>query len=95
MEYATKRYRSNLINWGIIPFIVGEQEKNAFAVGDQLFIPGIRKAVATGAESTEAILYRGSEKRNITLLLANLTSSEREILLAGCLINYYAQSKNE
>ena len=95
LEYATKRYRSNLINWGIIPFIVGEQEKNAFAVGDQLFIPGIRKAVATGAESTEAILYRGSEKRNITLLLANLTSSEREILLAGCLINYYAQSKNE
>lgn len=93
LEYATKRYRSNLINWGIIPFIVEEKEKNSFVVDDKIFISGIRQAVANGDETIEAVLYHGNEKRKIKLLLANLAPSERAILLAGCLINYYAQNK--
>lgn len=93
LEYATKRYRSNLINWGIIPFVVKKTDQDAFAVGDRFFLPAIRTAVATGDEQIEAIRYRGDTKKQITLLLPNLSSAEREILLAGCLINYYAKHK--
>ena len=92
VEYATKRYRSNLINWGIIPFIVTEKEQNSFAVGDQLLIKGIRKAVASGAETIEAILLSGEHQKSLPLLLANLSAAERDILLSGCLINYYADN---
>ncbi|WP_315436824.1 hydratase [uncultured Selenomonas sp.] len=91
LEYATKRYRSNLINWGIIPFIVEAKDKDRLEVGDVLLIRGIREAVAFGAERIEAELRRGETREKITLLLANLSEPERRILLSGCLINFYGE----
>ena len=89
LEYATKRYRSNLINWGIIPFLVESRDQNRLETGDQLLIRGIREAVASGAESITAELRRGSQRETIELLLANLSKEERSILLTGCLMNFY------
>ena len=85
-EYATKRYRSNLINWGMLPFIIPEGEL-PFANGDYLFIPDIRKAVE---EKSDAItVYKvGDTLVPFTVTLGELTDEEREIILKGCLINY-------
>ena len=90
-EYATKRYRSNLINWGIIPFIVDEQDQDRLHVGDLLLIRGIRAAVVSNADRIEAEIRRGDTREKITLLLANLSEAERRILLSGCLINFYGE----
>ncbi len=90
LEYATKRYRSNLINWGMIPFTIAEADKGKFAPDDYLYIPHIRQAVQDGALQVEACLIRGSEQTRIQLKLENLSQQERAIILAGCLINYYA-----
>ena len=85
-EYATKRYRSNLINWGMLPFIIPDGEL-PFANGDYLFVPDIRKAVETKAE--ESTVYKvGDELVPFTMTLGELTDEEREIILKGCLINY-------
>ncbi len=86
-EYATKRYRSNLINWGMLPLLF--EDIASFEVGDYLFIPGIRAAVAEKASDIPAVLLRGEEKKEIVLHLAALTEDERQIILDGCLINYY------
>ena len=91
-EYATKRYRSNLINWGMLPFLIPEGEL-PFANGDYLFVPDIRKAVEEKAEEITAWKI-GSENgasapQSFTLRLGDLTDDEREIILDGCLINYY------
>ena len=86
-EYATKRYRSNLINWGMLPFLIKEGEL-PFKNKDYLFIPGIRKAVE---EKTDVIkAYRVGEKEltEFELRLGELTDEERRIILKGCLINY-------
>ncbi len=86
-EYATKRYRSNLINWGILPFTYdGTFEAEP---GEVLTVPGIRRAIESGAEQVTAI-FRGKE---ITLGLGTLSDKEREILLAGCLMNWYKLHK--
>lgn len=86
-EYATKRYRSNLINWGMLPFLIQEGEL-PFAKGDYLFVPGIRKAVEDKTEEIKA--YAISETmKEFTLRVGDLTDDEREIILKGCLINYY------
>lgn len=85
-EYATKRYRSNLINWGMLPFVFEGQP--AFGEGDSLFIPGIRKAVAEKADRITAYVI-GDTITEITLTLGDLTDEERAIILAGCLINHY------
>jgi aconitate hydratase len=85
LEYATKRYRSNLINWGLLPFLV-ERETDIEPDGF-IFVPYIRKAVA--AHTEEIAAYRFSDERKITLRLGPLTDAERDILIAGCLINYY------
>jgi aconitate hydratase len=87
-EYATKRYRSNLINWGILPFnLEGEPP---FKNGDYVFLPGVREALLKGAVSLEAwhIPAEAGEARAFTLKLPELENTEREILLAGSLINY-------
>ena len=86
-EYATKRYRSNLINWGMLPFII-DTEKLPFANGDYLFIPGIRKAVENKEDSIKAFAVNAGEMKEFTLTLGNLTDDERQIILDGCLINY-------
>lgn len=93
-EYATKRYRSNCINWGIIPFTLDEGESFDCAQGDYIFIPGIRQALMEGKEQIAArILESEGHVRDITLTLKGLTETERDILLAGCLINYYGKQK--
>lgn len=86
-EYATKRYRSNLINWGMLPFIIDKGEL-PFANGDYLFVPGIRKAVEDKATEIKAYVV-GDELKEFTLKMGELTDDEREIILKGCLINYY------
>lgn len=85
-EYATKRYRSNLINWGMLPFIIPEGEL-PFANGDYLFLPDIRKAVEEKADTITAYKI-GDELVPFTMTLGELTDEEREIILKGCLINY-------
>ena len=84
-EYATKRYRSNLINWGMLPLLF---DKNDFCVGDYIYIENIKKAIESGAKEFKAIVL-GDKKREITLKMDALTDSEKEIILKGCLINYY------
>lgn len=90
LEYATKRYRSNLINWGMIPFTVDAGLKEAFAVDDLLYIPAIREAIAGGAERVQAHIINSSGHKPVELQLHNLSQEDRAIILAGCLVNYYA-----
>ena len=88
-EYATKRYRSNLINWGMLPFLIGAGEL-PFKNLDYLFFPGIRKAVEEKAETIEAyrVCVEEGTLQPFTLTLGELTDEERQIILKGCLINY-------
>ncbi len=88
-EYATKRYRSNCINWGIIPFTINPDESFDYEVGDFVFVPGIREAIATGAEEIPAKVIAKSGVHDIKLYVKGLTEDEKEILLDGCLMNYY------
>ncbi len=88
-EYATKRYRSNLINWGMLPFITEEKhEALSFKNGDYIFVPNIRTAVEEKWDVIKAYVVDGDLKE-IELKLGDLTDNEREIILKGCLINYY------
>ncbi|MBQ4536613.1 MAG: hydratase [Lachnospiraceae bacterium] len=86
-EYATKRYRSNLINWGMLPFLIKEGEL-PFKNLDYLFIPGIRKAVEEKAEVIIAYNVKADGLESFQLRLGELTDEERQIILKGCLINY-------
>ena len=86
-EYATKRYRSNLINWGMLPFLIKEGEL-PFTNGDYLFIPDIRKAVEEKATDITAYVVKQDGLKEFTLQMGELTDDEREIILKGCLINY-------
>jgi len=85
-EYATKRYRSNLINWGMLPFLIEEGDL-PFANGNYLFVPGIKDAVANKTEVIKAYVV-GDEMKEFDLRLGELTDEERQIILKGCLINY-------
>ena len=88
-EYATKRYRSNLINWGMLPFITEENhEALSFRNGDYIFVPDVRKAVEEKRDVIQAYVVR-DDLKEISLKLGDLTDNEREIILKGCLINYY------
>ena len=87
-EYATKRYRSNLINWGMLPFIIDEGEL-PFRNLDYLFLPDIRKAIADGATEFTAYVVKEGKLEPFTLKMGALTPDEQEIILKGCLINYY------
>ncbi len=87
-EYATKRYRSNLINWGMLPFIIPNGEL-PFKNLDLIFVPGIKKAVVEKADSVKAYTVGASgDMKEFTMTLGSLTDEEREIILKGCLINY-------
>ncbi|MBP5792356.1 MAG: hydratase, partial [Spirochaetaceae bacterium] len=90
-EYATKRYRSNLINWGMLPFIYKDGDKNLpFANGDYVFIPGVKKMVQDKLPSIKAYAVKADGKINeFELSTGDLTDDERKIILAGCLINFY------
>lgn len=88
-EYATKRYRSNLINWGMLPFITEEKDTElSFKNGDYIFVPDVRKVVEDKTDAVKAYVV-GDSLKEITLKLGDLTDNEREIILKGCLINYY------
>ncbi len=87
-EYATKRYRSNLINWGMLPFIIDEGEL-PFSNLDYLYIPDIREAVAEGKTEFGAYVVKDGELKPFTLKMGALTPDEKDIILKGCLINYY------
>ena len=86
-EYATKRYRSNLINWGMLPFLIPEGEL-PFKNGDYLFFPQIRKAVEEKADTIKGYVVCEGSLREFNVTLGELTDDERDIILKGCLINY-------
>ena len=88
LEYATKRYRSNLINWGMIPFTTPSEPD--FAVGDYILVRGIRKAVTSAAEQiTAEVIKPDGTHSPLTLSIPAMTAEERQIILDGCLINHY------
>ena len=87
-EYATKRYRSNLINWGMLPFLIQDKDTELpFANDDYIFIPGIAEAVKNKTDEIKAYVVN-KDMKEFTLTLGQLTDNEREIILKGCLINY-------
>ena len=86
-EYATKRYRSNLINWGMLPFLIPAGDL-PFANGDYLFFPQVRKAVADKVDSITGYVVKADGLKKFQVTLGELTDDEREIILQGCLINY-------
>jgi len=91
-RFATKRYRSNCINWGILPFTLDEGEPFPYEAGDCVFVPEIRDAVRCGRKDVAAkVLKADGGVEDITLHLQDLTTGEREIILDGCLMNYYAK----
>lgn len=88
VDYATKRYRSNLVNWGILPFTI-EDEQVSFKTGDMIFIPDIKGKIDGGEEVIPAQLVQENEVKEIKLYLKKMTAEERKIISKGCLINYY------
>ena len=90
LEYATKRYRSNVINWGMVPFTVPDIESLNIQPGDRVYVPGIRKALTGMDEAVTGTLLQPNGEKEITLELKNLSREERDVILSGCLINYYA-----
>ena len=92
-EYATKRYRSNCINWGIVPFTIAKETVFDYEPGDFVYVPGIRKAILSGAEEIDAQVITKDGVKPIHLFFQNLTADERDILADGCLMNYYKNRK--
>ena len=90
-EYATKRYRSNCINWGIVPFTMDSGIEFPYEDGDWVYIPGVKKAIANGVEDFQAkVIRKDGSVTELPLKCAGLTADERLILQEGCLMNYYA-----
>ena len=89
-EYATKRYRSNCINWGIVPFTLDKGAPFDYAEGDYVFVPDVRNAIEKGIEDITAKVISAGKAHDVTLHVRNLTPEEKLILLTGCLMNYYA-----
>ena len=91
-EFATKRYRSNCINWGILPFTLDRDTAFDYQPGDCVFVPGIRKALEEGREDIPAqVICADGSVHDLLLHVRGLTADEKEILLDGCLMNYYAK----
>ena len=87
VEYATKRYRSNLINWGMLPFLYDSMD---FTIGEHIYVPGVRGIIEAGKYEFPAyVISVDGSAREITLKMGALTDDERKIILCGCLINYY------
>ncbi|MBQ9272250.1 MAG: hydratase [Mogibacterium sp.] len=98
-EYATKRYRSNCINWGLVPFTLAKDTEFPYEEGDMVFVPGIRGLIESGCEDIPAkVICAGADGpavKDITLHVAGLTDDEKDILLKGYLMNYYAAQSAE
>ena len=86
-EYATKRYRSNVMNWGMIPFHLKGQP-DAFGIGDYIYVPGIRKIMDGDLSDIKAYVIKDGKAEQIDLYIQDMTENEREIVKAGCLINF-------
>ncbi len=94
-QFATKRYRSNCINWGILPFTIDPDRAFPYSVGDYVFVPGIRNAIQNGVETIPAKVITKDGVEDLTLYVKGLTEDEKTIILEGCLMNYYkAQMKD-
>ena len=94
IEYATKRYRSNLINWGILPLRIDEGDKDLFYVGDVIYIKGIRQAVGSKDTKIPAELFRDGKKlTDFMVLIDPMTEDEKQIVQDGCLINFYRNGR--
>ncbi len=91
IDYATKRYRSNLVNWGLLPFTTDETSLD-IQIGDYLYIEGVLSLMKTKEETITALLIRDGNTREIKLSLPNLTIKERDVLKAGCLMNFYKET---
>ena len=94
-EYATKRYRSNCINWGIVPYTIEAGTPFDLEPGDFVLVPDIREAILSGKEQAVARVVSAKGVGELTLHFANLTPDERQILADGCLMNYYAARNKE
>ncbi len=92
-EYATKRYRSNCINWGIVPFTIAKDTEFCYEPGDMVYIEGLREAILSGKEEIDAKVIAKDGVHGLHLFFQNLTADERQILADGCLMNYY-KNKN-
>ncbi len=90
-EYATKRYRSNVVNWGMLPFTAEGLKELDLQPGDRVYLPGIRALLEGDGDTIQAAVLRQGGTASVTLSLPGLTREERDIILAGCLINYYAE----
>ena len=93
-EFATKRYRSNCINWGMMPFTIDKDVEFDYKPGDLIYVPDIREHIQNGDSSIRAKVVSEHKVTEILLHIAPLTKEEKEILLLGCLMNYYAAKKN-
>ena len=94
-QFATKRYRSNCINWGILPFTIDPDRAFNYSVGDYVFVPSIRSAIQNGVETIPAKVITKDGVEDLTLYVKGLTEDEKTIILEGCLMNYYkAQMKD-
>ncbi len=90
-EFATKRYRSNCINWGILPFTLAKDAAFPYSDGDYVYVPDVRRGIEEGREEFAAkVLKADGTVDDITLYVKGLTPDEKTIILEGCLINYYA-----
>ncbi len=90
-EYATKRYRSNCINWGIVPFTMDQKNAFDYEGGDWVYIPGVRQAILNGQEDINAkVITKDGKVADLSLQCKGLTDDEKLILKEGCLMNYYA-----
>jgi aconitate hydratase len=91
-EFATKRYRSNCINWGILPFTIDKEISFTYESGDMVYVPGIRQVIANGIEDIPAkVIRKDGAVEDLPLHVRGLTAEEKQIILDGCLMNYYAE----
>ncbi len=90
LEYATKRYRSNVMNWGMLPFLISEEDSKKLAVHDLIWIPNVKEILAGTEDCYEAFIIRDGEVTKVELHLGDIQDEEKIIIDSGCLINYYA-----
>ena len=93
VDYATKRYRSNCINWGLVPFTMAREAAEDLQVDDWVYVPNLRSGILAGRETFDAFVLSGDTVTQKSLLVTGLTPEERRILTDGCLMNYYANQK--
>ena len=93
-EFATKRYRSNCVNWGMLPFTLAEGDEFTCQPGDFIYVPDVKAKVEAGDDTFPALAVCGETVKPLTLYLKNTTGEERELLLTGCLMNHYAAQNN-